>query len=251
MRSPALSILLLLTCTAAVAAPPDSAAGRVAALRVEVGGLAADVDAERRRAAEQRATWSADQQALEMAVAKARARVAALQKALKGRPEGEPTDADPDYGLLPDIVAGLRERIASGLPYQRAPRLAALDALAEDLERKRADPGRAAISLARFLRDERHLAETVSRAREVLTVDGEARMVDVLRLGLVSLLVQLPDGRAGCTVPAQGYEVRLFKARPIRDAVTSAFGSYHVHPGGGRTLVPAECLAPARSGSTP
>lgn len=241
----AIAATLALVAAPARGADPENTAQAVARLRLEVEALSAELSAERRRAAEARATWAADGDGLELAVAKARARKRALEASLPEPSAPAATASAPDYGILPGLVAALRARVQAGLPFRRQARLSALDTLAAELSSGRAAPGRAAVTLARFLRDERRLAETVGRAREVLDLDGEPRMLEVLRLGLVTLLVQLPDGRAGCTAPRDANALIVFEPGAEAAAVRAAFESYHVHPGGGRTEVPAVCLGGA------
>lgn len=250
MNRPAAALLLvLLTPGLAHADDTSRRAARVAELRIEVETLAARLRAERRRQAETRAAWAADAEALELAVVKARARRDALRAAAEAAvasTEGAP-EAKPDVEALLRLGASLRARVQAGPPFDIEPRTEALDGVAAQLCGDQ--PGQAAVRLARFVRDERRLASTVGRARVVLVVDGEPRLLEVLRLGLVTLLAKLPDGRTGCTVPARDHAFEVFEAGEEAEAVRTAFDSYHLHPGGGEAAVPARCLTP--KGATP
>jgi hypothetical protein len=103
--------------------------------------------------------------------------------------------------VLSKALVALRAVVAQSLPFRRSERLQALDDLKAKLDAGRIEPETALSRLWRYVEDEIKLTGEVLRTRIPLRLSNKAgaprRLVDVVRLGMVTLYTRTKEGKLG------------------------------------------------------
>lgn len=230
----------------------DERAREVAALRLEVDDLAGRVRAERSRLLRTRERLERETLDLELAIARAEARRAeARRRRSEAREAASLANerASAQVPILLDATAMLEAHVRESIPFRSDERLEALAEIRRSLERGSLSSDRAAAQLWRHLREELRLARSSGLGRQVVPVAGEAILADVARLGLVALLVRLPDGRVGYTRPQRegGYRFSLTEDPGEVEAIARTFDALGRGRAPGRLLIPVGCLVTAEA----
>lgn len=190
----ALSVVL----AAAIAAP--SSAADIVALRLEVEALARTLDEQRSAAQAELAGLRAERAELQRQVRLARVRnrmLLKLEAEDAAADEARQAAIDEWNGPARAAVAAVRRHVEGGLPFARAARLEAVDAIAAELAGAMPDTGRAMQRLWRVLEEEAAMAREVTLARQQVELDDGPRLCDVLRIGMALMYVRAEDGRLG------------------------------------------------------
>jgi len=216
--------------------PLENLAEALVAKRSDVERLAGEVELEKaarrdalRSLAQRRADLERQLQAAEVELDEAR--VAAAESATElERSEAAGRALTP---VVERTLAGLRSHVRDGLPFRTADRLADLDAIEAELDAGRLAPDEALGRLWSTLEDELRLTRENGLYRQRVELEGEARLVDVARLGTVLLYLRTPDGRHGVFEPAgDGWRPRLLEgAEAARVAALFEALERHVRQG--------------------
>ncbi len=178
-------------------------AERLAGLRSEVATLQEDLVAARDalradlRSLEQRKVEA------EAAIRQAEARRDELQRLAERASERIQSDDAARTALvtpLLEALSGLREHVAAGLPWRRQERLEALETLERGLRDGSIDPRRGAGRVWAAVEDERRLARENALDRVALPLAEGEVLARAGRLGMVAMVWDTPDGRAGVAV---------------------------------------------------
>ncbi|MCB9663021.1 MAG: DUF3450 family protein [Alphaproteobacteria bacterium] len=102
--------------------------------------------------------------------------------------------------VVSEALAGLRVRVEGGLPYRVGERLAAVDGLADQVGAGTLDVRKALGRSWQLVEDELRLTRENVLDRQVIVLDGEERLVDVARLGMVAIFFRTDDERVGRAV---------------------------------------------------
>ncbi|MCB9694164.1 MAG: DUF3450 family protein [Alphaproteobacteria bacterium] len=195
----------------------DTRGARLAGLRAEVAALRADVQRDQADLDARLAALSLARSEAEVALSSEELALERLRADL-ARQREEVAGEDPYAVLAPVVRAGvdrLRDRIRAGLPFRQAERLASLDELAAGLDSGTVPPDKAATRLWQAVEDELALTRENALDRQVVTIDGQERLVAVARLGMLALYFRADDGTVGWW-DGQGWTVateRLDRAR--------------------------------------
>lgn len=188
----------------AAAAPAQDSPGALAEslikLRAEVEQINNDVELTRQEARTQAAALAAQRAELQAAVGRAELNVRKLREDLAKR-EAEADNAGvAGETLKPVLLAaldGLRQHIATGIPFKQAERLAELDELKRQLEAGTLGPPRAANRLWAFFEDEFRITRENGIYSQTIALDGKDVLADVAKVGSMMLFFRLSDGRVG------------------------------------------------------
>lgn len=178
----------------------DSRGARLAALRAEVETLRSS---HRRDSAELDARLASIERArsdAEVALSTEQLALRRLQSELDEQRTSLGTDATPYAVLEPALlagVAGLRSHIERALPFRQPERLSALDTLAGQIRSQTLPPDKALARLWQAVEDELALQRENALDRQVVTLEGEERLVSVARLGMVALYYRTDAGETG------------------------------------------------------
>ena len=182
-------------------------AARLAELRGEVEQLAqslneksADTKAMVHSLARQRADLELELQREETRVQKLSAAVA------KHRAEmaAEQAKGERLVPLYNESFAKTKEYIEGSLPFRRSQRLSALNKLDEQYKAGLLSPPRALSRLWSFIEDEFRMTRENGLFQQTVTVNGEERLAEVVRLGMVMLFYKTDDGLVGKAVAQNG-----------------------------------------------
>jgi len=99
--------------------------------------------------------------------------------------------------VLKTAIDKLRSSIKASLPFKLEARLQALSDIEHRLNTNIISPNKAANQLWAFVEDELVLGRSSGIYSESLRVDGEEKLVKVLRLGKIAMFYQTPDAHYG------------------------------------------------------
>jgi len=179
-------------------------ATELAKLRAETDSLDTQLRAERTRGLTELRTLMQRKGELQLALDRAGIRVSTARRSLKEVEKRLEQSKQKRQRLVPVLVqslARLRGVVVQGLPFRLQERLRVLDELLVKLKAGRIEPETAVSRLWRFLEDELKLTGDVQRTQLPLYLsdkEGTPRqLVDVVRLGMVTLFTKTKGGRFG------------------------------------------------------
>lgn len=128
--------------------------------------------------------------------------------------------------VLREAIDGVRGYVQGALPFKRGERLASLDELESQLDSGALEPPRIANRLWSFHADEVRLTGESGIHHQPVEVDGEQRLVDVARLGMMLLYFRTDDRRYGYAVPrGDDWSFRHVDGRDAEARIESLFDS--------------------------
>jgi len=152
--------------------------------------------------------------------------------------------------VLHDAIAGMRDYVRGGLPFKRGERLASLDKLETQLDNGALEPPRVANRLWSFYADEIRLTGENGVYRQPVDIQGEERLVDVARLGMMMLYFRTDDERYGyATRNEAGWRFQYVGDREARGHIDTLFDSLHKQIRTGYFQLPNSLDLPAAGGA--
>ncbi len=199
---------LALAATAHASGDLSRLAGELTRLRAEVESLSDSISESKRTTQAELRAAAGQKSELELSLQREEMRLTQLttkrEKHLAAVARSEAAKGK----LAPSVLATItrvRARVRTSLPFKRAERVAALDALESQLEEGLLGPEKAASRLWQFAEDELRLTRESGLYQQTLTVDGEEVLAEVARVGMVAMYFQTSDGRVG-RVASRGEE---------------------------------------------
>jgi len=207
-RSTLVLLFLLANLVPAGARAEAPGLGRkLARLRAEVDALEVRLERVRSRARTERQSLETQQGDLEVLLRKEQVRRETLNR-LRARQVAERRKAEARTAELHaparDAAGRLERHVRSTLPFHRAERLAAVQEIADGLERAGCDPANALSRLWQLVEDELKLTAEAGLHRQVVELGGERVLAEVARLGMAMLYFRTEDGQYGWAVPRDG-----------------------------------------------
>ena len=189
-----------------MAVEPDEMAEQLASLRAEVAQLSADLDDENERHQARMRSLETQRADVELQLRRERTQ---LQNFREEQTELQAIvdERDDDEALLSALELSLdriAESIRAGIPYRMTDRLASVDELREQISNATVSPAQGAARAWALVEDELRLTSENALDREVLDIEGEAVLVDIARLGMLTLYYRTPDGSFGRLSPNSG-----------------------------------------------
>lgn len=106
--------------------------------------------------------------------------------------------------VLEASIASIRKGLEDSIPFKREQRLQALQDIEHRLKANIITPNKAANQLWAFVEDELILGRSSGIYNESINVDGEDKLVKVLRLGKMAMFYKTPDAQYGVIKKEQG-----------------------------------------------
>lgn len=212
LGGPAL-LLLLLAPLSAQADSLDRLAEKLVTLRGEVEELNSELKSLREQHKSEMSSLSRRKAELESTIQKREVSLDEIREEVAEQREKAREAGVEEKALKPalaDAIVNLKTRIRRGLPFKVDKRLAELGEIQKQLTSDVITPHKAAKRLWSFYEDEVRLAEGTGIYQQTVTVNGEDKLADVARIGMVMLFFQTPDERYGRVVREGGqwqYEV--------------------------------------------
>ncbi len=189
--------------TAVAATGSDALAARLAELRTEVEALSSDVEAKKEEKRTRLRSLSAQKADLEFQLQREERRIAELRARAERQRETMSKDTTVGNELKPaldEAMDDLEARIQAGLPFKRAERLEAVAELRRKIDQGLLTPQKGAVQLWALFEDEMRLGRENGLYRQVIELGGDEVLVDVARLGMVTMYFRTDDGRVGRVV---------------------------------------------------
>jgi len=145
---------------------------------------------------------------------------------LRGQSDKAGVAAEQLTPVLKAAIDDMREYVKTSLPFKRSERLAVLDDIQAQLERGMLKAPRLANRLWSFYSDELRLTGDSAVYRQPIVIQGQERLVDVARLGMMSLYFRGDDGRFGyATRAGNDWIYRYLGDGAPADEVAALFGA--------------------------
>jgi len=179
----------------------------LAQLRGEVEQLAQSLSAKNTETKDALHSLSRQRSDLELELQREETRVQKLSAAVaKHRAEmaAEQAKGERLVPLYNESFAKTKEYIEGSLPFRRSQRLSALNKLDEQYKAGLLSPPRALSRLWSFIEDEFRMTRENGLFQQTVTVNGEERLAEVVRLGMVMLFYKTDDGLVGKAVAQNG-----------------------------------------------
>jgi len=99
--------------------------------------------------------------------------------------------------VLKKAITNIRAGVENGLPFKKADRLQALDDIEQRLDTNIVSPNKASNQLWAFVEDELMLGKTNGIYKDMLNIDGELKLVKVLRIGKIAMFYRTNEMEYG------------------------------------------------------
>ena len=185
---------------AAQSEPVDELVQQIIKLRGEVGDLDNRLQQLKDEHKHRMASLSREQGELAAAKERQALRLKKLEHEMSKQRESMAdavADSDALAPVISDVIQDMRGYVNGTLPFKRADRLAVLDEMQAQLEGQSVTVPRLINNLWALVSDEIALAEGVGLYRQSIEVDGQDKLVDVARVGMMQLYFRTEDERFG------------------------------------------------------
>jgi hypothetical protein len=196
--------------------------GAVEELNAELDRKKADHRADMRAWQSQRAELQAETQREHLTIEKLKASLA-KQRELARKVGIDQKELKP---VVLQALDDLEAMIRSSLPFKTPERLAEVDALRRQVDTDVLTPHKAVSRLWSLYEDEIRLASENAVDRQAIQLNGEERLADVARLGMVMMYFRTSDGEYGRVVNAGGgWQYEMLPRSVDQDRVATLFDS--------------------------
>lgn len=182
-------------------------AARLAKLRGEVEQLAQQLSSRSSESSEAVRSLARQRSDLELEAQREETRVQKLSAALAKRRaeiQAEKAKGDRLVPLYKEWVVKTREYVASTMPFRKQERLASLDKIDEQYKAGVISAGRALSRLWSFVEDEFRMTRESGLYKQTISVGGEQRLAEVVRVGMVTMYYRSDDNGVGHVVHRDG-----------------------------------------------
>jgi hypothetical protein len=178
----------------------ENIAQELVEVRQEIEVLHNKIGFEKEAYRDQMRSYSNQKSDLEVRVSRAELNNKELQKELERLTAVNEEKAQTGDELKPVLlrsISKIRESLDDSIPFKLEARKAALNEIEHKLETNIITPGKATNQLWAFVEDELMLGRSSGIYRDALKIDGESKLVRMLRLGKVAMFYKTQDGQVG------------------------------------------------------
>jgi hypothetical protein len=198
-------------------------------LRSEIERIQADIESEQNDMRNQLRSFSQQKAEVEASISRENLRIKQLQLALEKKVSSSGKQGIDEKELSSIILSSIEEvkkSIKSGLPFKVKERTDSLEQLGEQLQNGAVRPERAASRLWSIIEDEFRLTRENGIFREIVMLDGEERLTEVVRLGMVMMFFKTADDRTGFVRKSGDiWEYRVIEERKGKEQIENLFDS--------------------------
>jgi hypothetical protein len=198
-------------------------------LRSEIERIQTEIDSEQNDMRNQLRSFSQQKAEVEATISRENLRIKQLQLALekKVRSSGKGgVDGKELSSIILSSIEEVKKSIKSGLPFKVKERTESLVQLGEQLQNSAVRPERAASRLWSIIEDEFRLTRENGIFREIVMLDGEERLTEVVRLGMIMMFFKTTDNRTGfVSRSGDSWEYRVVEERRGREQIENLFES--------------------------
>ncbi|MFA9460013.1 DUF3450 family protein [Thiohalorhabdus methylotrophus] len=222
--------LLLMQPASAAGESLDRLAEKLVNLRGEVEELNSRLDSLRDQHKNEMASLSRRKSDLQSRIQQRQVQVDELRTNLREiREEAQKAgvEAEALEPKVADAIVTLKTRVRRGLPFKVAERVGELEDIRKQMATGVLTPHKAAKRLWTFYEDEIRLAEENGIYQQTVTVNGEEKLADVARVGMVMLFFRTPASQYGRAVRSDGgWTYRVYRRDAAREQVKNLFASF-------------------------
>ena len=172
-------------------------------LRVQIDGLTDEIETTKRMSRERRRAFEGQKAQLEAELQREEVRHAQLTENKARKTLRISTAKKSEAQLIPVFQRAadqLKAYVNTGIPFRRQDRLKEIKGLRQRLKDGVMTPGMALSRLWSLIEDEQRMSRDTGLFRDTIEINGQATMVDVIRIGSVGLYLRTGDSRVGRVV---------------------------------------------------
>jgi len=204
MKKSLLGLTLMLTATVSSAESDIQSLKNISQelvdIRQQIESLHSEISYEKDSFKDQMRSYSNEKSDLDVRISRADLNIKDLQRELDKLTEisRKKTQSRGDVTpVLKESIKTLRESVSASLPFKLKQRLAALDEIESRLDNAIITPNKAANQLWAFVEDELMLGKSSGLYNDTLTIDGQEKLVKVLRIGKIAMFYKTSDDHFG------------------------------------------------------
>lgn len=204
MKFPVLGVAIVLLSTTVAAEDGvqsiNNISGELVQIRQEIEELHGQINQEKELFSDKVRSLSNQKTDLEVRIGRAELNIKELQRELETMAQKNAEKNGSSEEVLPVLkaaIADLRSTVEFDLPFKRAERLEALATIEHRLNTNIISPNKAANQLWAFVEDELMLGKTNGIYKDLLNIDGNLKLVKVLRVGKVAMFYRTNDMQYG------------------------------------------------------
>ncbi len=237
----AIALLLVPSLTQAADTTLDRLSKQLVDLRTQVQTLSEELQTAKTRHKNRLGALARQQGSAEVTLGQAQTQLKQLQDKLaeqKAQAEASGSSLQALQQQVEQLLATTRQQVQASLPFKREARLAQLDELKRQLAQQLLTPQQAMNRLWDFYADEIRLTRDLGLYRQTVKVNGQERLAEVARLGMVAMFYRTEDQQYGKVVRRQGE----WQYQPVDAAnnhlVAALFKALEQHKSHGYFLLP-------------
>lgn len=169
-------------------------------VRQQIESLHAEIRYEKDAYKDQMRSYSNQKSDLDVRISRTELNIKELQRELKKLADinKEKNKAQEDITpVLKELINVLRESVSTSLPFKLSQRLDAIKDIEHRLDTHLISPNKAANQLWAFVEDELMLGKSSGIYNDTLEINGQDKLVKVLRVGKVAMFYKAPDNQYG------------------------------------------------------
>lgn len=199
-------------------------------LRSEVEALHSELDDEKDTLKSKMKSFAMQKSELEANIRREETRIKQLKDGIKKQRELIAKNSSGSKKLIPVIVSAvdaLTKEVEASLPFKKQDRLSALNEIKNGVQTSLITPERAANKLWAFYEDEIRLSKENGIFRQTITLNGEERLVDVARIGMVAMYFKTSDDGYGYVQHQNsGWTYTVTEESAERDQIAMLFDAF-------------------------
>jgi hypothetical protein len=169
-------------------------------IRQQIETLHDEINSEKDTYKDQMRSYSNQKSDLDVRISRADLNIKELQRELKKltniRQEKTKT-SDELVPVLNEAIGTIRNSVSASLPFKLEERIKALDEIKYRLDTKLITPNKAANQLWAYVEDELMLGKSNGIYNDTLVINGEDKLVKVLRIGKMAMFYRTHDDQYG------------------------------------------------------
>jgi predicted RNase H-like nuclease (RuvC/YqgF family) len=202
----------------------------VITLRSEVERLHSELDDEKEALKSKIRSLALQKSELEANIRREETRIKQLQDGIAKQKELIARNSSGSLKLVPAVLAAaeaLEDVVEQSLPFKKTERLNAIKEIATQLQSSLITPEKAANRLWAFCEDEIRMTKENGIFRQSVTLEGEERLVDVARIGMVAMYFKTGDDVMGYVQKSNNaWSYRLAESSAQKEQIATLFDAF-------------------------
>ncbi len=169
-------------------------------VRQKIETLHNEISDEKETFKDQMRSYSNQKSDLDVRISRAEMNAKDLQRELKKLADISKENSQAQEAITPVLkksITAVRITISGALPFKLAQRLSALDEIEHRLDTHMISPNKATNQLWAFVEDELMIGKSSGIYNDTLNIDGQDKLVKVLRIGKIAMFYKTSEGRFG------------------------------------------------------